>query len=785
MKLPTTEQVLTLLRTGTPDERVAFVKRLPPTELLEAAIALISSSNPGMVVVALGPAALKYCYGFHPEWGAVLAAALHERAVELWQTVSNHMLIPTTLSGLAGAHVKALSLLGRSAEVLDATARYIPFYEKLGEPENLPSMKVLRIEALLNLKRIDEAEAALREPALLKHPIAGIEARRLKGWVDRYRADPTRLPSEHQSSPSPPSSRELLEVLNTAIGIGFEGETGNQLKEMVAGLDPGNRLDPNNPEHYKKLGEILNQGERFLTGGDEQSEIAVRGKIRNASSVFVHGTPEPDVIDRCLADLRSSLDWAQKHGVTELVNDAIWGMYLCHSRLKQPSAAADALIQLRTSLESTRAGMKDPLKRGGVFGTYRYLFNSLCENLQKSGRAEDLLTAIESSKGRVIADRLTSGGDGVVADKAIYSAVARLPELARRERFHYLSFFVDEACVYAAFVSKAGKVYAIDPVAIASQELRDAATHVDPRLWVKAPLNISTRLAPLVAWLDGLLTQGVVAKGDHICYSADDDSNNIPLHYLGFRGGLLLDWFSVSRVHSAFHLDRVLSRKTPARFEQFAGFVVPLKQDLEKRSAEAFVANLDAPWKWLHDHGLQGHAARLAEATIERVIREPLDHRIVHFATHGWFPKDQGNPFRDSFLLLADSNGLPDGGRLREHKGKLTPSSILDAKLNLEESHISLMACVSGLAKEGIAGDTLGLDWAFIQSGAASLISTHWDISAASAARFFTLFYDKWIDAKLSRAAAFRATMLELLNGDQTPKSLQQWSAFSLTGDFR
>jgi CHAT domain-containing protein len=47
------------------------------------------------------------------------------------------------------------------------------------------------------------------------------------------------------------------------------------------------------------------------------------------------------------------------------------------------------------------------------------------------------------------------------------------------------------------------------------------------------------------------------------------------------------------------------------------------------------------------------------------------------------------------------------------------------------------------------------------------------------------LFYDKWIDGKLSRASAFRATMLELLNGDQTPKSLQQWSAFSLTGDFR
>ena len=416
-----------------------------------------------MVVVGLGPATLKYCYGSQPELGAVLAAALHERAVEVWQTVPNHMLMPTTLSGLAGAHAKALSLLGRSAEVLEATEKYIPFYENLREPENLPSMKVLRIEALLNLKRIDEAEAALAEKALLTHPIAGLEARRLKGWVDRYRADPTRLPSEHQSSPTPPSSEELLEVLNTAIGIGLEGETGDQLKKMMAGS-------------IRVTGSIqttlstTSSSARFSIKASTTSPRAMRTPksrceakfaTHQQSSCTVH--PEPAVIHRSLADLKSSLVWAQKHGVTELVNDAFWGMYLCHSRLKQPSEAADALIQLRTSLESTRAGMKDPLKRGGVFGTYRYLFNSLCEKLQQSGRAEDLLTAIESSKGRVIADRLTAGGDGVVADKAIYSAVARLPELARRERFHYLTYFVDEACVYAAFVSKAGKVYAIDP----------------------------------------------------------------------------------------------------------------------------------------------------------------------------------------------------------------------------------------------------------------------------------------------------------------------------------
>ena len=164
---------------------------------------------------------------------------------------------------------------------------------------------------------------------------------------------------------------------------------------------------------------------------------------------------------------------------------------------------------------------------------------------------------------------------------------------------------------------------------------------------------------------------------------------------------------------------------------------------------------------------------------------EVLDLRIVHFSTHGHFPV-KGNPYHDSFLLLADEQGLPDKRQnVEKLKGKLTPSMILGEKLNLQGSHISVMACVSGLAKDGIAGDTLGLDWAFIQAGALSIIATHWPISNACAAQFFIRFYEKWIQGKQSRASAYRETTLELLNQNYTSTSLQRWAAFSLTGDFR
>jgi hypothetical protein len=740
-----------------------------------------------MALLALGTLVQSYCNGSNPEIGAVLAAAAHERAVEIWQTIPNHGLLPTTLSGYALNHVKALSLLGRSEEVLKTTDEYIPFYEKLGEHVNLPSIQVLRIEALVNLRRIDEADTALQNQALFQDPIAGIEARRLKGWVDQYKKVPTALRSEQQNAPAPPSSQDLLNILKTAIGLGFEGEAGKELKEQVDNLDPGNRLNPNDPQQFSQMLDVLKKGEAFLTRGQQDSEISVRGKVREASAIFVGATPDKRLILRSLADLESSLTWAREHRITELENDALWGTYLCHSRLQQPSGAADALILLRDNLESLRRGIKDPLKRGGIFSTYKYLFNALCEQLFKAGRADDLLAAIESSKGRVIADRLTERRGEVVADSAIYGCVARLPELARRNKFHYLTYFVDEPCVYAVLVSKKGSVHLIDPVRIKNQELREAAACVDPKLWNKPSQNTCRRLTPLVEGLDALLKLGIVEKDDHICYSSDDDFSNIPLHYIRFRDGILLDWFPVSRVHSAFHLDMLLNRKTAGTFDRFAAFVVPLRQDLEKENGDEFLANIDAPWKWLVEHGLNGEAVRLTDATLNHVTRTPLDHRVVHFSTHGQFPAIGGNPFRDSFLLLAGDDGLPDKDRVLKgaHKGILTPGGILETGLNLEGSHISMMACVSGLAKEGIAGDALGLDWAFIQAGAASLISAHWNVSAAAAARFFELFYEKWIQENQSRGSAFREAMLELMNGDHSPESLRQWTAFSLTGDFR
>jgi CHAT domain-containing protein len=783
MSIPTKEQVLGLLRNGTPAARAAFLAQLPAASFKDSAASLFGSGNPGMVVVAITPLIQEFCFGSHPDIGAVLADAAHERALEIASTVPDHGLLPTTLSALACHHVRALAQLGRSADVLATTAGYLPVYEN--ERENLSTLKVLRVEALINLGHIDDAEAALRDQALLDDPVNGMEAQRLKRWVDQYRAEATQTRSEWRPAPAGPQAASMQAMLNKVLELGGMGELGAAVRKE---LDSNNRLDPADPAQYRRLLDLLSEGEQLLTrGAGSGSELALRARIRNASAIFVHGKPDQDTIRQSLGELEQSLVEARRAGIAEHENDALWGIYQCNSRLGQPRQAADALIALRGSLERLRRGIQDPMRRGGVFGTYQYLFNALCEQLYKSGRTAELLEAIESSKGRVIADRLTASSGSVVDDAAIYRGVAQLPALTQRERFHYLSFFVDESCVYAVLVSKQGTLHAPAPVPLSDSELRAAAARVGPAQWQAGVPPPPKQLAPVVAWLADLLTQGVLETGDHICYASDDDFNNVPLHYLAFGEGILLDHFSLSRVHSAFHLQRLLDQAARGAPASFTGFVVPMQGDLQRPGADLFLKNLDAPLKWLADHGQKGRAIRLAEATPAAVAREALAHRVVHFSTHGWFPPQGGNPYRDSYLLLADDHGLPEQGRLDSgrHTGKLTPASIIEAGLDFANSHVSMMACVSGLAKEGIAGDTLGLDLAFIQAGAASLISTHWEVSAAAAARFFTRFYARWIDDEQPRATAFRETMLELLKGDHSPGSLRQWAAFSLTGDFR
>jgi CHAT domain-containing protein len=248
----------------------------------------------------------------------------------------------------------------------------------------------------------------------------------------------------------------------------------------------------------------------------------------------------------------------------------------------------------------------------------------------------------------------------------------------------------------------------------------------------------------------------------------------------------LIEVVSLSRIHSAYHLEHVLAVREapPARYY---GIIAPTRQNTERASWPELQRYLRQPISWLAAH-LEGDAAENESATLEQITATDLRGRVLHFSAHGLFPRDDdGTPFENSGIILGTNGHLADEDRLRaaDLAGVLTPMHVVDAGLDFAESHVSLMSCVSGLSREGLGGDALGIEWALLQAGSASLIASHWNVNAPLAAAFFERFYEHWLAGGRSRGDALRQTVMEF-RAEPAPYSKPEcWAAFSLTGDWR
>ena len=792
-------EIYNILKNGSPEDRVRFIQSAPENSFKTYSLGMIGSDNLGMVVLALSSMILEYCNGRDPTFGSELAKATHSLAYEVYKSYTDHGgLLPTTLSGLASQYVNALNLLGRSEKVITFSNEYIPFYESLEEMENLPTLYCAKANALLNLNQIDAAEMILRTIDSTSNPGAKIEINRLLNKIAQLKDNIANI----EPSGTVQQNIDLAGILKDALGS--FGKKGEQLQSVFGEMlekNKHNHLDPNDNEQFQKALDVLKKGEEFLTkNSDAENEWTMQGRMREATKIFkLEPHPAPHKIAASLKELTEVLEWAEKHQHMVLANDALWGIYLCYSRQNDDSKAADALIFLRTNLEQQRAGIEDPFERGGAFSTYPQLFNALCEKLQRSERYFELLEAMEASKGRGIADILTRQQGRAIADKDIYNSVSRLPLLTKKFKFHYLSYYIDrfdgEAIIHQVVVGKDGQVYGSEPVKLSENTLDAALANLDPKTWGdpdesnpgRKVEDASMQLSPLIDFLLRLMLKGVLEKGDHICYTADEDLNNMPLHYLPFRGERLIDWFSLSKIHNSLQLELILER-SPSIPNKASTFVVPTLQNVKSTNWQINHTSLTVPAKVLGSY-IPTDLMENEAVSVERLKEINLCNSVLHFSTHGVFPKklSDNNPFANSGIVLSDGESLPDANLVArgDTTNLLSPKKIILNGIKMQDSHVTMMACVSGLSREGLGGDALGLDWALTQAGATSILASHWMVSAADAACFFKLFYTKWLMEKKSRGHAFCETVNELSSSGGITADAHCWAAFSLSGDWR
>lgn len=774
-------EILKIFKKGNQNERIEFVEACPSMPFKEQALQGAQSSIPEMIPQTMDFLALGCLQSGNYELGERIAKLCYLLAREAYEAEKGDTMTLRMIAGRAVLNwMTALQNLGLHQDIINLIDEPIEWLRSIGDTDNLFMVLLKRVEAELDLEEYDEAEEHLNELDESSLPtFTQVQYRAVKYRIDQHKGGGTDLPGEVKD----PGRKDVLDTLKPLVGAKKTEET-----------------QEDSLDYYKTLKDIAGGiiDSKFGGASDALNDLTVRQRIIDASYLFTDPEKgnDPEKIAKIEPILIFGRDWMKEHNFPDTENDACWSLYLAYNRTNREEQAVEQLQRIRTNIENARSKITDPVERARLSERYPYLHASLCTLLHKLGRYKELMETIEASKSRILADIQTKKTGKPATEREFSKALNDLPSWLKKLSSNYLTTFVDDDWMFCVMQTSLGHIEATK-VDISKENINYFASISNPDLWGKPdpanpfgpriPDDLPQQLSPLIKFVGPLLDEGEIKEGEHLCYSLHDVLLIIPFHYIELDGRPLVELFSLSRIPGAHSLDQIfnLNAQLP---EHFIHVEVPSRQDLEN---QAKINAFKEAGKWLNKHMKGGTMLVHEEADIEKLALTNLQDELLHFATHGRFPdgksKIDPNPFKSSGLILSANGDLPDLEILGKGGGEehiLSPEKILDLKLDFSNSHVTLQACVSGLAKRGFGGDPLGLEWAFLQNGAASILSTNWQTSAQTTSQFATTFYDYWLKKGNSRARAWRNTVLEFMNTDKTSDPYH-WAAFSLIGDWR
>jgi CHAT domain-containing protein len=195
----------------------------------------------------------------------------------------------------------------------------------------------------------------------------------------------------------------------------------------------------------------------------------------------------------------------------------------------------------------------------------------------------------------------------------------------------------------------------------------------------------------------------------------------------------------------------------------------------------------------LQKKGIKTDKYLAAQAT-EELVKKLNNPQILHIATHGFFlqdiedKKDEArgfmgmdtkkiaeNPLLRSGLLFANAKTALQEGC----DGILTAYEAMN--LNLDNTDLVVMsACETGLGEIKNGEGVYGLQRAFQQAGAKTVLMSLWTVSDEATQELMTLFYQNLITKKQSKRLAFQNAQNELKKKFPEP---YYWGAFVMVGE--
>lgn len=773
-----------------------LIADLPPSGIQSMAASLAQGSALESRVYALRSVSQDHSVGGDPELAAALATVgirFCKRSYALYGPGEADTFVFGVRQFAIDAH-RAYDRMGRRDDQLNVVEDALEWLEAHGtEERHLTDLRFARVEALIEQGQLEEARKRLDTEAAvgnIGHPLFGLLHQRISSrLISATERRDDRSIEEQIADERQQTLKSAIEGLSS-IAPEFAGllkELGAQVDKQREVLPPSESITRDS-NMYQQLGHFMES----IAGGSG-NQIRLNTVIQQASAVLAD--PKRGYDSASLDQARQSLEAVRQEaievGLEDTAIDTLWPLYICFKRLERYDEGLDTLQSIRPWVSERRALIQDPLKRAGISKQYPHLYVELGARLIERGDSAELLSAIEEAKGRALADMLAveAHQEGLLIAPEL--AASWLPELMTKLDSHYVTFLADEDVTYAVCVTREGSLSSAR-LSLGTKlidELRDA---LDPSRWGKkttgffaAPDDVAQQLSPLIDWLGELVDAGTLREGDHICYSPDDLLHLVPLHYVDFRGAPFVKFVSLSRTHSATLL-HYFAQKADSRPTHYIAVKVPLADEAENDPDK--VVKLGRVPGWLDSGPLLGKRLDDEKADLPALASQDLMGAVVHFATHGYFPRPEEAtaPFRGSGVVLSENGQLPQDAK---RGGLLSPERIIEqgSPFEFDGSHVSLQACVSGLSEEGVGGDALGLEWSLLMAGARSVLSTHWNIPVEGSADFCIRFYEEWLLNGLSRAQAWRNAVLSQLDDNKAFEGEQayHWAAFSLAGDWR
>lgn len=574
--------------------------------------------------------------------------------------------------------------------------------------------------------------------------------------------------------------RELRVVV---AGTEFEAETLRDLATLrriqaeLHALQTRNDNAAVAEEGHRKLHEFQTAARRLLYGAQAQVPLEMHQVVENISyAAMVDSFAQPndeeiaDAIDRAGA----SLEWSARTNALHHKLDAQYVLTRLHRR--RPDGADAAFRIGRTMLRDlllVRTGGSDTETRLSYTGSHR----GFLPYMMKAGIArQDFALCFEVSEFRKGLMDLRAGAESG-RNRVLMPQGAQ----ALGPRTHYASFsaFDENEPVTFSMYLASGMFEALE-LDVTPGDIRAHADRLDPVEWRSrrrfgktAHASPGETFVRLMAGFQSAMNRGVVHSGDHVVIAAEDPIHPVPLHLLLIGAEPACANLSMSR--SASFADAFDTyRSAFVEIRTAAAVFVPADGEAdraEKKAAFDLVAQDIRAQEVLSGD----------QATVAAVARLLQRHELIHLQAHGQYARRGQNPLETAGVRLSGAAGLPR--RAVEAEALLSPLAILDGPDLCIGGHVSLLACVTGLAKRGEGGDNLGLEIALRMKGISSVIASHWDIEWRSANAFLSTFYDCWLAKRMTRAKAWQRANEAARSSDSSGRSLG--SAFSLYGDWR